>query len=147
MATVLNPPSSVIAQKAGVNVLADVASFGLAFQNTAVVTSRKLIQQKPDLIRRYVRAHVEAVHRIKTDPAAGKRIAAKYFRIVEDKDALDKTYDYALNDDKVPRKQYPTLSSIKTVLDMLGEKDPKVLKIKPEDLVDMRFIQEAGFAD
>jgi ABC-type nitrate/sulfonate/bicarbonate transport system substrate-binding protein len=38
-ATVLNPPASFIGQKKGLNVLADVAKLGLAFQNTGVVTS------------------------------------------------------------------------------------------------------------
>ena len=43
-ATVLNPPASFIGQKKGMNILADVAQLGLAFQNTGVATSRRFIR-------------------------------------------------------------------------------------------------------
>jgi len=66
-ATVLNPPASFIGQKKGLNVLADVAKLGLAFQNTGVATSRRFSREQPEIVRRYVRAQVEAVHRIYTD--------------------------------------------------------------------------------
>lgn len=66
-ATVLNPPASFIGQKKGLNVLADVAKLGLAFQNTGVASSRRLNREQPDIVRRYVRSQVEAVHRICTD--------------------------------------------------------------------------------
>ena len=38
-AAVLNPPASFVGQKKGLNILADVAKLGLAFQNTGVATS------------------------------------------------------------------------------------------------------------
>src|SRR5438876_8448476 len=55
-ATVLNPPASFIGQKKGLNVLADVAKLGLAFQNTGVATSRRFRREQPDIVRRYIRA-------------------------------------------------------------------------------------------
>ncbi len=50
----------------------------------------------------------------------------------------------------LPRKQYPTLEGIKTILDTTAEKDPRAKNFKPEDFVDMRFIREldqSGFID
>ena len=49
------------AEKKGLAVLADVAKMGLVFQHTGAATTKKFIREQPDIVRRYVRAHVEAV--------------------------------------------------------------------------------------
>ncbi len=147
---VFNPPTSFIGQKTGFTVLADVASLGLAFQHTGAVTTRKFIRENADTVGRYVKAHVEAIHRLKTDRETGLKVAAKYFGKVRDEESMEKAYDRYIGDNQLPRKQYPTLEGLKTVLGTLGEKDPKARAIKPEDLVDLRFIREldqSGFID
>jgi NitT/TauT family transport system substrate-binding protein len=147
---VFNPPTSFIGQKNGLNVLADVASLGLAFQHTGAVTTRKFIRENPDTVRKYVKAHVEAIHRLKTDRETGLKVGAKYFGEGRDKESMERAYDRYIRDSQLPRKQYPTLEGLKTVLGTLGEKDPKARAIKPEELVDLRFIREldqSGFID
>jgi len=147
---VFNPPTSFIGEKNGFTVLADVASLGLAFQHTGAVTTRKFIRENPDTVARYMKAHVEAIHRLKTDRETGIKVAAKYFGKVRDQESMEKAYDRYVRDSQLPRKQYPTLEGLKTVLTTLGEKDPKARAIKPEDLVDLRFIKEldqSGFID
>jgi NitT/TauT family transport system substrate-binding protein len=149
-ATVLNPPTMFIAQKNGLNLIADVSALGLAFQHAGVATSRRFILQHPDVVRRYMRSHVEAVHRIKSDRETGLRVAMKYFGRTRDQESMERSYTRYISEDKLPRKQYPTLEGLKTVLTTLGEKDSKARAIKPEDLVDMRFIREldqSGFID
>jgi ABC-type nitrate/sulfonate/bicarbonate transport system substrate-binding protein len=147
---VFNPPTSFIGQKNGFTVIADVASLGLAFQHTGAVTTRKLIRENADTVGRYVKAHVEAIHRLKTDRETGLKVAAKYFGKVRDKDSMEKAYDRYIGDNQLPRKQYPTLEGLKTVLGTIGEKDPKARTIKPEDLVDLRFVRDldqSGFTE
>lgn len=34
------------------------------------------------------------------------------------------------------------MAGIKTVLDDLGQKNPKICELKPEDLIDTRFLRE-----
>jgi hypothetical protein len=63
---------------------------------------------------------------------------------------LEKTYNSSIADSKLPPKQYPTLDGLKTILDQLGEKDPKARAAKPQDFVDNRFVEEFdknGFID
>ena len=63
---------------------------------------------------------------------------------------MERAYDRYIGDNQLPRKQYPTLDGLKTVLGTLGEKDSKARAIKPDDLVDLRFIREldqSGFID
>ena len=77
------------------------------------------------------------------------RSLAKYLSL-QDKDLLERSYDDASTDDKLPQKQYPTLEGIRKILEPLAETDPKAKAAKPEDFVDMRFVKEldeSGFID
>ena len=136
-ATVLAPLAMYVAQKRGFNILADVAALGLAYQATGVATTRKFIREHPEVVRKYIKAHVDAVHRFKTDRETGTRILAKYLGL-KDKEILDRTYEGAIAENKLPAKQYPTLAGIRTIL----EADPKAKSSKPEEFADMRFIKE-----
>lgn len=145
-AAMLNPPDNVMAQKRGFFSLMNVR---LPYQGVGVSTTRAFIRENPDVVRRYVRSQVEAVHRIKTDREFGIKVLAKYLAS-SDKEILEQTYDDIRSDDKLAPKQYPTLEGIKNILDPLAETDPKAKAAKPEDFVDMRFIKElddSGFID
>jgi hypothetical protein len=75
---------------------------------------------------------------------------SKYFKGLDDKEVLDKSYDLAFGDNVMPRKQYPTIEGIKTVLEALAPKEAKAKQAKPEDFVDARFIKEldeSGYID
>jgi ABC-type nitrate/sulfonate/bicarbonate transport system substrate-binding protein len=120
-ATVLVPPVTFLAQKKGLNLMADVATLGLAYQHQGVVTTRKYIREHPAVVRNFVRSYIEAVHRVKTDRQAGTKVLAKHIHI-DDKDVLERTYDNSIADNKLPPKQYPTLEGLKTILDQLGVK-------------------------
>ncbi len=149
-ATVHVPPSTFVAQKKGFNVLADVAALGLAYQHTGVATTRKFIREHSDIVRMYIKSHVEAAHRLKTDRETGIKVLAKYMGGLKDREILEKTYDRAVADNILPRKQYPTLAGLKLILDTIAEKDPRAKNARPEDFVEMRFIKEldeSGFID
>jgi NitT/TauT family transport system substrate-binding protein len=150
VATPLNPPASVMAQKKGLNVLVDISALGIPWPHTGAITTRKYIREHTDTVRRFVRSYVEAVHRIKTDRETGMKILAKYFKGLQDRDILVKTYDLSFSEAVMPRKQYATLDGIKTIIDYVAETDPRAKKVKPEDFVDMRFIKElddSGYTD
>jgi NitT/TauT family transport system substrate-binding protein len=149
-ATVYTAIHTFTAEKKGFNVLADLAALGLPYQNAAVVTTRKLTKEKPEIIGRFVRSQLEAVHLLKTDRENGLKVLAKYMQGLNDREVLEKAYDRAVAEDMLPRNQYPSLEGIKTVLDTLVEQNPKIKTVKPEIFVDPRFIQELdanGFID
>src|SRR5207253_1789938 len=120
-----------------------------AYQGAGLATTRRFIRESPDIVRRYIKSQIEAVHRIKTDRETAKKVLVKYLG-PQDKEVLEKRYDYARADERLPPKQYPTLEGIKNILESLAEMDPKAKAAKPEDFVDMRFIKEldeSGFVD
>jgi NitT/TauT family transport system substrate-binding protein len=145
-AAMLNPPDNVMAQKRGLNSLVDIR---LPYQGVGVSTTRTFIRENPDVVRRYVKSQIEAVHRIKTDRELGLKVLAKYLAS-PDKEILERTYDDISSDEKLAPKQYPTLEGIKNILEPLTGTDPKAKAARPEDFVDMRFVKEfdeSGFID
>src|SRR5499433_3066140 len=139
-------PDNFVAQKRG---FYNIVSVRLTYQSTGVATTRGFIRESPDICRRYVKSQIEAVHRIKTDPETAKKVLVNYLG-PQDKELLQKRYDYASADDRLPPKQYPTLEGIKNILESLAETDPKAKAAKPDDFVDMSFIKEldkSGFVD
>jgi NitT/TauT family transport system substrate-binding protein len=149
-AAVLVPPSMFIGQKKGLSILADVSKLGLPFQYTGVATSRRFIREHPDTVRRYARSQLEAVHRIYTDKETSLKVLTKYFRGNVERDILEKSWGLLVDGNLLPKKQYPTLEGLKSILAPLAEKNPKAKAAKPEDFADLSFIEEldrSGYAD
>jgi ABC-type nitrate/sulfonate/bicarbonate transport system substrate-binding protein len=139
---VINPPSNFAAEKRGLAVIADVAQMGLVFQHAGVVTTRRFIREHRDTVRRYVRAQVEAVHLMWTDKEAAIKALAHYMGRGLDREILEKSYENVLTEAMFPKKQYPSLDGLKTVLENIAKRDPRAKSAKPEQFVDFSFIKE-----
>ena len=145
-ATVINPPASIIAEKRGMTVLADLPKLGLVYQHTGAATTRKYVREHPDVIRRYVKSQVEAVHRIYTDKETSIQVLSKYFGRGVERDVLEKSYENLLNERVLPKKQDPSLEGLKTIL----ASEVKGKSAKPEDFADLTFTREldqSGYVD
>ena len=149
-ATLLSPPTSIVAEREGFNVLADVGALGLPFLHNGIAASRRFVRDNPETARRYVKAQVEAVHLMKTDRKTSVAVLGKYLRQTANKEVLERSYELSSTDDKYSRKQYPSLPGIQTVLDAIADENPKAKSARPEQFVDTRFIKElddSGYID
>ena len=149
-ATLLSPPTSIVAEREGFNVLADVGALGLPFLHNGIAASRRFVRDNPETARRYVKAQVEAVHLMKTDRKTSVAVLGKYLRQTANKEILERSYELSSTDDKYSRKQYPSLPGIQTVLDAIADENPKAKSARPEQFVDTRFIKElddSGYTD
>jgi ABC-type nitrate/sulfonate/bicarbonate transport system substrate-binding protein len=145
-ATVVNPPASIIAQKRGMNILADLPKLGLVYQHTAVATTKKYIREHRDIVRRYAKAQIEAVHRIYTDKEGSIRALARFIGRNVERDVLEKTWENLLSETVLPKKQYPSVEGLKTIL----ASEPKAKSHNPEDYFDASFVKEldvSGYTD
>lgn len=145
-ATVLDPLPSIIAQKRGMNLLVDLPKLGLVYQQMAPVTTKKYIREHSDVVRRYVKAQIEAVHRIYTDKEASIRALTRFFGGRIERDVLEKTREDLLSESVLPRKQYPSVEGLRTIL----ATEFKGKAAKPEDFFDASFVREldqSGFTD
>ena len=98
------------------------------------------------MVRRYVKSQVEAVHRIYTDKEASLRALSRFIGRNVERDILEKTWENLLSESVLPKKQYPSLEGIKTIL----ASEIKGRPAKPEDFADLSFIREldqSGYID
>jgi ABC-type nitrate/sulfonate/bicarbonate transport system substrate-binding protein len=139
-AGLLSSPLHLRATKLGFSLLADLSNSGIDYQGGGVVTTRSFVREYPDVVRRYIRAYVEGLHRLKTDKTFSLKVLAKYTRIAEP-EALEETYQhYAIK--VMPRVPYPTTKGIQTVLDEIGTRNPKAKTLTPSSLIDVSFLTE-----
>jgi NitT/TauT family transport system substrate-binding protein len=144
--TVVNPPASIIAQKRGMNTLADLPKLGLIYQHTAVATSKKYIRENRDIVRRYVKSQIEAVQRIYTDKETSVRALGRFIGRTVEREILEKTWENLLSESVLPKKQYPSVEGLKTIL----ASEPKAKSHNPEDYFDASFVREldqSGYTD
>lgn len=139
-ATLLQPPLTVRAKKAGFQELVALADLGLDYLGTSLVTLRSVIDRKGELMRRVVRAFVDGIHFYKTDKEASLRSIAKLMK-VEDKDALEEAYNaYAVK--FMARIPYPNNKGIEVILKDLEKTNPKAKGADPRSFAEPRFLRE-----
>ena len=139
-AGLLSSPLHLRAVKLGFSLLADLSNSGIDYQGAGVVTTRSFVRENSDVVRRYVRAYVEGLHRLKTDKSFSLKVLAKYTRVAEP-EALEETYQhYAI--EVMPRVPYPTTKGIQTVLDEIGTRNAKAKTLTPSSLIDVSFLTE-----
>lgn len=88
----------------------------------------------------------ESVHFYKTHKEESIKVMQKYTRGLT-RDLLEAAY--ASNVELLVNDGYPTLEGLRQTLDIQVLADPRAAKAKPEDFVDLRFVDEmkkSGFA-
>ena len=127
------------AEKLGFKSLVDVGSLKIPFHWNGVLTRESIIKSKRPLLAKFVRAMTEAIHIYKTEKEWTTTIISKYLKI-NDREGLERTY----NTFRVimPEAPYPAPEGVKTLLDDMVSKSPKVTETNPKEFVDTSFVQE-----
>ena len=144
-AGVVSPPTNSRARKAGLNELMNLAKEGPEYVSVALGTSRAYIKDHEDTVRRVVRSYAEALQLFKANKQVGIRVLAKFTKL-KDQDILEDAYNqFREYFDPVP---YVSRKGMEAVLADVAEKDPAAKSLKPDDLLDMRFVaglEKEGF--
>src|SRR5437868_9736525 len=85
------PPLTTRARKEGFYKLADVASLGLEYQHTVVITTRRRLAEDPEPVARFVRAWAEGLYYYRANPEASRAAVGKFMQL-DDPEALAETY-------------------------------------------------------
>ncbi len=135
---VVSPPTQFAVDKAGFKELINITDMNFAFPNPALVAVGSIIRSKPDVINRFMRAYVRGMHRARTDPAFTYKSMAKYTKI-EDTAVLQKAYEFYMS--KVLEKApYINMTGVQNALDDLAKTVPAAKNARPEQFVDMKFL-------
>jgi len=137
--TVGQEAERLMGEKGGLKVILDMAKLKIPFQLTCTVTSRKLIRENPDKVQRLVHAMAETVQYYKNNKDEVIKVLQKYTR-GQDRTVLEKSYtayrDLLVDDTR------PTTEGLRNILDIQSQIDPKAAKTKPEDILDLRFVDD-----
>jgi len=138
-AGVMSPPTNARAKRSGFVELMNIAREGPEFVSVAVGTSRSYITANEDIVRRVVRAYAEGVQLFKSNKAAALRMIQRQLK-VSDPAIQEDTYSQFREYLEYP--PYVSGKGLEAVLAEIATKDPAAKRIKPEDMMDMRFVAE-----
>ena len=135
---VVSPPTSFALEKLGFKELISVTDLEIPFPSPSLAAQGGVIRSKPGVIDRFMRAYARGIHRARTDKGLALKSMAKYTKI-EDPFVLQKAYDLFVG--KVLEKApYIELAAMRTALDDLGRTTPAAKNAKPEQFIDLRFL-------
>jgi NitT/TauT family transport system substrate-binding protein len=137
--TVATEPGKAMAEKLGFPTIVDLAAMQIPFPQNGVYTSTRFIREHPDIVRRYMRAYVEAIHFYKTRKEETIKISQKYSRL-EDRKAQEETWEWHTK--YIPSAPYPPIDGYQLILQDMAEKNPKAAQANAKDYVDLRFVKE-----
>ena len=106
---------------------------------SGATASKGYIAAHEDVVRRFIRAHVEAIDLFATDKDQSKQVMGKYTGI-DNAAYLERAYNDSLA--SMERVPLTTPDTIQTVLDQLAPEVPAARTAKPEDFIDNRFVRE-----
>jgi ABC-type nitrate/sulfonate/bicarbonate transport system substrate-binding protein len=138
-ATIVGVPLDITAQKQGFSVLANLAELQIPYPQAVVETTDRLIREEPQLVKNYLRGLIAGVHYGVTHTEQTKAILDKYVKI-KNPEFLSATYqDYVqITDPKV----YPNMDGIRVALEEVAKRSPAAKGRRPEEFVNLRFLQE-----
>jgi ABC-type nitrate/sulfonate/bicarbonate transport system substrate-binding protein len=137
-AGLVSPPTLFAVEKMGFKELISVTDMDLAFPNPSLVVQGGIMKKKPDLVDRFMRAYARGIHRAKTDKEFTFKSIARYTKI-EDPPVLQKAYDLYVGK-VLERAPYINMTGMKNALDDLARSVPAAKDAKPEQFIDMRFL-------
>ena len=138
-ATFFSTSAAPPARKAGFVELLQVADLGVEVQGNGFATSRDYVKSNRDVVKNALKGFVEAIYFIYANKKEALKIFAKYMQ-TNDPDVLEESYRGYIQ--MIPKKPYPTLKGIQFMLDMLAPTTPQAKQAKPEQFVDLSFLQE-----
>lgn len=146
-ATLLSPPEHFEAVRLGMKILLNLRDLNVPYQGSGLVTTQRLLARNRDLARRFLRAYVEAIHAVRTNPTVSKRAFAKYRQTKDEKQIEDA---YQTLREMVPQKPYPSIDGFKTIIQDAAARIPAAKNANPRDFMDTSLLEEldrSGYID
>src|SRR5207237_342569 len=88
-----SPPNSSRAKRLGMRELFDIDALGIELQQTCITVTTKYLRERRPVVKSFVQAYAECLHRFVTDRDFSIRVLKKYLR-VDEKEILDDAYGF-----------------------------------------------------
>jgi ABC-type nitrate/sulfonate/bicarbonate transport system substrate-binding protein len=138
-AAVLTVPTDAQALKLGYHYVIYGPDLKIAYAATTFVTRHSLVAKRGPVIGRFMRAMAEAAKIMHTDKDLTFRVLQKYLRI-DDRKLLEASYNVEI------KALEPRLAlkpeGIQSTLDEIASIEPRAKSVKPQEMADLRFLDE-----
>jgi len=135
----LTPPTDAQAIKQGYHYVLYGPDLKIPYAATAFVTKRSVIAKRPQVIDQFMHAMAEAAKIMHTDREFVYKVLGKYLRVTE-RSVLDSAYNAEIK--VLEPRLVIKMESLQAILDELAATDARAKKIKPQELVDSRYLDE-----
>ena len=147
-ATVVEGVYSRWLQEKGFSILAQFSKVDLPFASLGVVALKDYIDKNPSVIEGALKAMLEGnAHALSANNKPSTLASLKQRLKVDDRSAEEGYNDMLIG---LERKPYPSLAGLRNIQRLMKLQNPKVEKIKVEDLIEDRFLRaldQSGFID
>ena len=138
-ATIVGVPLDVTARSQGYPILADLSQLQIPYPQAIMETTDRMIRDEPQVVKNYLKGLIEGIHFGISNPEKTKAILNKYVNI-KTPQFLEATYqDYVQITD---RRASPNLEGIRFALEEVAKRAPAAKGRRPEEFVNLRFLQE-----
>jgi NitT/TauT family transport system substrate-binding protein len=138
-ATIIAPPFDITARKQGYNVLVNLAELGIPYPQQVIETTDRFIRENPQAVKNFLKGFIAGIHYGLTNKEGAKKIIAKYMKVT-DPEILEATYaSYVQTTD---RRAFPNIEGFRYGLEEVAKRLPAAKDKKPEDFINMRFLNE-----
>ena len=138
-AAIFNSSTVPIAKRLGFVELVKIPDLKVEVQGNGMATTRSYIKTNRDVVKSALKGYIEGINFIFNNKQEAQKVFAKYMR-TSDADVLESSYQAYVS--TTPRKPYPTLKGLQFLLDRLAPTMPQAKTAKPEQFVDMSFLNE-----
>jgi NitT/TauT family transport system substrate-binding protein len=143
----LTAPSDAKALAAGYHYVIYGGDLKIPYAATAFVTKRSTIATRPQVFGRYMRSMAEAAKILHTDKEFVYKVMGKQLRLT-DRTILDAAYNAEIK--ALEPRLVLKPEAIEAVLGEVASTDPRAKKIRSQELIDLRYLDEmekSGFFD
>jgi NitT/TauT family transport system substrate-binding protein len=144
-AMIAGPPANLRAQEAGLHTILDLSTLDVAYPAAGVATTRKVLRERYETLRRFARAYVEAIYLFRTDAALAQEVIGRYTATTSTTDLAESYRAFRDLTELVPT---PRLEAMQTALDLMSADLPRAREADPHDFYDdslVRELESSGF--
>ena len=138
-AAAMSYPMGLVAQQAGMKMLANLAKEEIPFVHQGLTTTGKFVRERRAHAKAFVRDYGRAVHFMHNRKEESKAILSRYTKVT-DPVMLDGTMQYAF--DFVEKVPLVKREAFQVTLDESGKKNPKAKLAKAEQFYDNSLVEE-----
>jgi NitT/TauT family transport system substrate-binding protein len=140
-AATMAPPVDAKAIAQGFHYVVYGPDLRIPYAAVILVSRRSVIAKRPQVVGQFMSAMAEAMKILHTDKEFTYKVLGKQLRVTDMK-LLEASYNAEIKTLE-PRLDI-RLEALQAMLDEISQTDPRAKKVKPEDLIDRRYLDEMG---